>query len=315
MLAHRRRVLRDANEYGFAKAARKHGLSRNTLYRWRDQLDPVRPGPKRRVSWQTSQGLEQQVVEMRKKTHFGPKRLKAELALLGVHLGEKAIRGIIERAGLTKKQRKKRRKKKGAGFYTPYPGYRIQIDTKAIPDPGIDKRSSSARYQFTAIDTATRIRFCMLYDELSNSNSIAFLKQVISFFTEIGIKIECIQTDNHGTFTNLYTGGNKKQKHQLLRVHPFTNYCLIQNIEHVLSRPSTPQDNCFVERSHRTDDEEFYSFLISNTSKPLNLLSNQELLIHMKHWNHVYNCLRLHSSCHYLPPMKYYYQHFASSVT
>jgi len=127
-----------------------------------------------------------------------------------------------------------------------------------------------------------------------------FLKKTIRFFAEIGIEVECIQTDNHSTFTNLYLGGNKKRDHELLKVHPFTQHCLGINIEHLLSRPGTPQDNCFVERSHRTDDEEFYYFL------NLPQLSNDQLQQKLCNWMFQYNFLRLHSSCNNLPPLKYF---------
>lgn len=295
-IQHRQRVLRDAEEYGVSKAARRHGLTRKTIYEWRQEVVPQKPGPKGRVPWQTSPQLEEQVVIMRKGTNYGPKRLRAELKLQGVSLGEKAIRGILERAELVRKHHKKRERKKQK-FYTPYPGYRVQIDTKVVPDEKVDLRSGE-RYQFSAIDIATKIRFLLIYDELSNFNSIDFLKQTLAFFKDIGIKVECVQTDNHSTFTNLYLGGNKKKDHQLLTIHPFTKYCLKSGIEHLLSRPARPQDNCFVERSHRTDDEEFYHFL------DLSTLSNDQLQQKIKDWTFQYNSLRLHSACNYLPPLK-----------
>ena len=111
------------------------------------------------------------------------------------------------------KSHKKKRARKKQKFYAPYPGYRIQIDTKAVPDPEVDLRSSTARYQFTSIDIASRIRFCWIYDELSNANSIDFLNKALSFYESIGIQVECVQTDNHPTFTNLYVGGKKKKEH------------------------------------------------------------------------------------------------------
>ncbi|MBU1089512.1 transposase, partial [Patescibacteria group bacterium] len=58
--------------------------------------------------------------------------------------------------------------------------------------------------------------------------------------------------------------------------------------------------NCFVERSHRTDEEEFYRLL------DLPSLDNQKLLLEMQKWQHRYNFLRLHSSCGNMPPFKYY---------
>lgn len=298
VIQHRQRVLKDAEKYGATKTARMYGIHRSTIYEWKRNAVPQETGPKQRVSWQTSQKMEDKVIQMKKDTNYGPKRIREELKIIGIELGEKAIRGVLERNGLVKKQKKKRRKKQRK-FYAPYPGYRIQIDTKVVPDEGIDLRSGK-RYQFTAIDTASKLRFLMIYEELSNFTTLDFLKRVIAFYTEIGINIETIQTDNHTTFTNLYSGGNKKKDHQLLRIHPFTQYCLNNNIEHLLSRPSTPQDNCFVERSHRTDDEEFYYFL------NLSQMNTHQLQQAINDWTFTYNFLRIHSSCNYQPPFKFF---------
>jgi hypothetical protein len=230
-------------------------------------------------------------------TNYGPKRLQAELAIVGVVVGEKAIRGVLERAKLVTHHTKKRVKKKYK-FYAPYPGYRLQVDTKAVPN-GTDKRRAE-RYQFTAIDIFSKIRFLAVYDSLSNYNSLLFVHDALAFYADIGIQIECVQTDNHGTFTNIYLGGNKKVDHELLKVHPLTQYLLDQGIEHKLSRPATPQHNGFVERSHRTDEEEFYR--IVDVIK----LDDDQLHTAMKRWQDEYNYLRLHSSCGNQTPMQHY---------
>lgn len=92
-----------------------------------------------------------------------------------------------------KKQRRPRRKASYA-FFAPYPGYRIQMDTKAMAEhTGQDKRRSKT-YQFTAIDIVSKIQYPKVMTGLSNTNSIAFVKEVIAFFEDIGITLECIQT-------------------------------------------------------------------------------------------------------------------------
>jgi transposase InsO family protein len=45
------------------------------------------------------------------------------------------------------------------------------------------------------------------------------------------------------------------------RTHPFSLACKEFGIIHKLNRPSCPQQNGKVERSHRTDGEEFYRLL------------------------------------------------------
>ena len=296
LIQYRLRVLKDADLYGVAKAARRFGLSRFTIYAWRKSVEPGKHGPKS-VDWQTDSETEALILQLKLATNYGPKRLQAELELVGVAVGEKAIRGVLERAQLVVHHTKKRVKKKYK-FYAPYPGYRLQVDTKAVPN-GADKRSSD-RQQFTAIDIVSKIRFLAVYDSLSNFNSIQFVRDALAFYADIGIQIECVQTDNHSTFTNLYLGGNKRAEHELRRVHPLTQFLLDQGIEHKLSRPGTPQHNAFVERSHRTDEEEFYRIV------DVVRLDNLELQGAMKRWQDEYNYFRLHSSLGYEAPMQHY---------
>jgi hypothetical protein len=296
LIQYRLRVLKDADEYGIAKAARRYGLSRFTIYAWRKNIEPVKHGPKV-VSWQTAPETEALILQLKLATNYGPKRLKAELELAGEVVGEKAIRGVLERADQVEHHTKKR-VKKHEKFYAPYPGYRLQVDTKAVPN-GADKRSAE-RYQFTAIDIVTKIRFLAVYDSLSNYNSIHFVREALAFYEDVGIHVECVQTDNHSTFTNLYLGGNQKADHELRRVHPLTRYLLGRGIEHKLSRPATPQHNGFVERSHRTDEEEFYRVV------DVLRLDDDQLQAAMKRWQDEYNYLRLHSSLKYQSPMQHY---------
>lgn len=297
VLAYRRRVLFDAEKYGVSATARKYGIHRDTIYTWRKDIIPQKPGPRSTVYWQTATDLEELVIQVRLATNYGPKRIKSELADINVVLGEKAIRNIIEASGLVYRQRKPR-KKATQPFYAPYPGYRLQVDTKAVPNEA-DKRRSRQQ-QFTAIDIVSKIRYLKIMDGLSNTNSIIFIKEALSFFEEIGINIECVQTDNHATFTNLFNGGNKKADHELRRVHPLTLYLISRGIEHKLSRPGTPQHNGFVERSHRTDEEEFYSSL-NNADLDIAILNSK-----IDNWQNEYNTTRRHSSCKNLPPLEYF---------
>lgn len=296
--AFKRRVVKESFTLGATKTSRLYCIHRDTIYEWRKSIKRQQLGPKGRVSWQTPVHLERIVVRLRKQTNYGPKRIKYELELHSITLGEKAIRGILERRGLVKKNRKKRRKQKQV-FYAPYAGYRLQVDTKAVPHPNRDLRSPLC-YQFTAIDIYTKIRFLWIYEELSNHNSIEFLKRALAFYRAIGIEVETVQTDNHMTFTNLFVGGRHKEDHQERRVHPLTEFLLEQGVQHLLSRPGTPTDNAFVERSHRTDGEEFYrTFNFSS-------LTMKQLNMRLQKWSYNYNFLRPHSSCANLPPLKHY---------
>ena len=307
VLDYRGRVLKDAAKLGVSTAARRYGVTRKTIYNWRKEVYPQKTGPRSTVFWQTDLETEEIIVQVRLATGYGPKRIKDELADIGVVVGEKAIRGVIERAELVQKQRKPQ-KKAMQRFHTSHPGYRVQVDTKAVPVPrGGDKRTSR-RQQFTAIDIASKIRCLEVMDGLSNTNSLLFVKRALQFYEDIGIKVQCIQTDNHSTFTNLYAGGNKKADHELRRVHLLTEYLVSKGIEHKLSRPGTPQHNGFVERSHRTDEEEFYK--VTRAA----YLSLQALQDKMKRWQDEYNILRRHSSCKNLPPLEYFNIYWKESL-
>ncbi len=307
-IAYRQRVLADSKKYGVAKTARLYGIHRSTIYDWQKNIVTRKPGPKSRVSWQTSASIEKIIIKLRLATNYGPKRLKPELELMRIKIGEKAIRNILKRNKLSRNHRKKRIRVSRKS-YAPYPGYCLQIDTKTVPDQGFDLRFSKARHQFTAIDTSTRIRFCLIYEDISNRSSILFLRKALRFYQSIGIEVERIQTDNHATFTNLYVGGRRKKEHELRRLHPFTLECFKRNIEHRLIRPGKPNDNCFVERSHRTDDEEFYHLINLKQYR-----DNHKLQQALLHWIQTYNCYRLHSSLNNLPPMKYYQNYILKSV-
>lgn len=299
VLDYRGRVLKEADGLGVSAASRRYGVSRGTIYNWSREIMPQKTGPKNAVFWQTDKVIEELIIQVRLATDYGPQRIKDELNDFGVTVGEKAIRGVIETAELVKKQRKPK-KRATQRFHVSHPVYRVQIDTKAIPVLGGKDKRKSRRQQFTAIDIASKIRYLEVMDGLSNTNSLLFTERAIQFYEDIGITVECVQTDNHSTFTNLYAGGNKKADHELRRVHPLTLYLTGRGIEHKLSRPGTPQHNGFVERSHRTDEEEFYRV---TTAASLGLTVLQDK---MKQWQDEYNNLRRHSSCKNLPPMDYF---------
>jgi len=59
-------------------------------------------------------------------------------------------------------------------------------------------------------------------------------------------------------FTNTYTGEPKTHPLKTPKDHPFTQALKKQGIVHKLNRPACQKQNGKVERSHRTDGEEFY---------------------------------------------------------
>ncbi|MFC1787730.1 DDE-type integrase/transposase/recombinase [Patescibacteria group bacterium] len=113
------------------------------------------------------------------------------------------------------------------------PGDLIQIDTKYISQHG------TRLYQYTLIDVVSRWRYVEIHRQSDMKTTIDFLGRALkqsAFVTLV------IQSDNGSEFGQSVT--------KWLRDH---------KIKHVFSHKGRPTENAYVERSHRTDEEEFYS--------------------------------------------------------
>lgn len=279
-----------------SEVCREYGVARSYYYRWvkkyngtqkslRDSPRGPRISPRR-----TCERLEKEVLHIRKQTNYGARRIKTELRLKKIELGIKAVSNILRRAGVTKSYHKRRYRSKSK-YFAPYPGYEIQIDVMEI-----GKRFTKGHcYQFTAIDTHTKLRFLAIYEDVGNQRSLDFLEKTIQFFPFL---IKKITTDNASIFTHTLSHGAFKRFSKRMRLHPFTAYCIEKGIEHRLIRPGCPRMNCFVERSHRTDRQEFYWKHKGETIETMIKL--------VKKWQDIYNTLRLHSSLNYQTPLQYF---------
>lgn len=152
------------------------------------------------------------------------------------------------------------------------PGERIQIDVKYVPKECLDityvtEYPFEKLYQYTAIDEYSRYRILGAYREHNTYASSLFLRQVYSAFKAIGIRIECIQTDNGPEFTNRLLTDNDKTK----SLFELTAKHLNILVKHI--KPHTPKHNGKVERSHREDQKLFYSEVLRR-NKPFTSFSN-----------------------------------------
>ncbi len=145
-----------------------------------------------------------------------------------------------------------------------HPGIKWQLDVKYVPKACYVGRMPVKFYQYTVIDEASRERFTYAFREQSSYSSVEFIKMAIKRF---GYQPKIIQTDNGFEFTHF---------RETRRTHPFDLYCQKQWITHQLIRPRTPRHNGKVERSHRNDNERFYS--------RLSFYSYEELLVQMKRY-------------------------------
>ncbi len=177
---------------------------------------------------------------------------------------------------IIKRHRRKRRKTKLFNKAS-VPGELVQIDTKFLPNK---------RFQYTAIDVVSKYRYLRVYSSLTQKSTINFLKRLIVEFKKRGIKIILIQTDNGHEFQSVMIRylNSVSIKHQYIWIH-------------------TPDQNGVVERSHRTDDEEFYQ--LTDTR----YMSLSELNQAVEEWIERYNTKRLHFSLNFVTPEKYLVSH------
>lgn len=151
-------------------------------------------------------------------------------------------------------------------------GVKMQMDVKYVPrECNKGKFADEWEYQYTMIDEATRERFLYPYQEKSSYSTVDFVKRAIVFF---GYIPQTIQTDNGTEFTyNQVVSRNK--------VHPLDALLNRLHIKHQLIQAYTPRHNGKVERSHRTDSEQFY--------KTLTFKTHEELKEKMAEWVSRYN--------------------------
>jgi len=237
-------------------------------------LEPRSTRPKTNPK-ETPIRIKERIIELRNETKRCSLKLKWKLEKEGITLHKNTIHKIIKKEGLTRKYRIRKLKYK----YIKVPlgkGELMEIDVKFVPETIENKQY----YQFTAIDCASRWRYLKIYDNYSNSDSIDFLEEVIKIAP---FRIRAVKTDNGSNFTNRYTGYLKSSDPLNPRLHDFDILCQKLNIIHYLIDPGKPQQNSYVERSHRSDQEIFYD---RNKFKTLN-----DLKIKIKLWNEEYNNL------------------------
>jgi transposase InsO family protein len=257
-----------------------HG--RRTLERWvaaykqcgEAGLEP-RSTARKTQEHETPIRIKEHIIELRKKTGKCALKLHWQMKKEGVVVPARTIGEILRREGLVRKYRVRRVRYKYIKAALK-PGELIEIDVKYVPG----KVEGMQYFQYTAIDRASRWRHLEIYDEQINLHSVLFLEEVIA---RAPFRIQAIKTDNHATFTNYYTGTNKRSDLLVKSLHALDEECAEKGIKHYLIDPGKPAQNGTVERSHREDQEKLYDMV--------SFASVQELRYRIRLWNMYYNDL------------------------
>lgn len=252
------------------------GIKKTTFYKWKkafDQHGEKGLERKKPIAYnfpnQIKPDVVKKVLELREEHKLGTWRIKWYLERYhDIHISESSVFRILKRNNVKRLDRKTTRRAMHTKRYEKEtPGHHVQIDVKFLffqTEDGVKIK----RFQYTAIDDATRIRALKIYDKHNQLCAIDFVNYVIQKFP---FRINTIQTDNGHEFQSKF-------------------HWHIQDLgmKHRFIKAGMPQLNGKVERSHLTDKKEFYQLL--NYTDDVDL--NQKL----KKWEDFYNFNRPHGS-------------------
>jgi len=208
------------------------------------------------------------VLKLRKEQKIGSKRIVWYLERYhGVTVSEFSVTRILTKYGMARlKPGTPKRRLHSKRYNKKSPGHHVQIDVKI--NIFIREGRKIKRFQYTAIDDATRIRALKIYDRHTQANAIDFVDYVIKLFP---FRINNIRTDN----------GHEFQAKFHWHVEDL-------GMKHSYIKPGTPRLNGKVERSHRTNRKEFYQLLEYTNDVDLNRK--------LKDWETFYNYHRPHGA-------------------
>jgi transposase InsO family protein len=247
--------------------SRRCGISRPTLRKWFsryiqqgiagliDQSRRPHHCPPNKVTPQQGRWI----TELRSR-RLGPRRIQGELERLHqVSLSTATIYKVLQHQDyrllkVTRRPRKGRKR-----YQKEIPGERVQMDVCKI---------APKLYQFTAIDDCTRLKVLRLYPNKSATSTLAFLSQVLD---ELPFPIQRLQTDRGEEFM----------------AHCVQKRLMELSIKFRPTKPRSPHLNGKVERTQRTDWEEFYCQAD---------LKAPDLPQQLQRWQDYYNRDRRHSS-------------------
>ncbi len=180
----KRRILDHALESGnIAKTCRYFGIPRSLFYVWRNAYQKhgeeglwrKKPIAKSHPN-QTPDEIVEKILHLRQKYHLGPVRIMWYMARYHhMRVSDATIYRVLKRHNVNRLPGKVGCRKVHTKRYNKrVPGHHIQMDVKFL----IFKSKSGnkiKRYQYTAIDDATRVRALKIYTRHTQKNAIDFV--------------------------------------------------------------------------------------------------------------------------------------------
>ena len=300
------------NGGNISEAARLFGINRPVIY---DMLRKQREGDLRDRSKaphnhprRTAPDVETKVVEAKNKTRLGPIRLSMYLFKHeGLSIPAGTIRHIPRRNRhrLTRgprTQRCRKEKREFVDWYSAKPFEIVQMDVKHIRDQKALSREQIIHldaydipnYQWSALDVTSRFKLIGYSREKTWTNGLCWYLWVISWLRSHGVRTQILFTVDNG---EEFGGKSWLKVADLRRLIAGFGCRLTQN------HKGHPEENAHIERSHRTDDDEFY------IPRATAITSDAALLDEALGYIYYYNNVREHSSLSNQTPFDYLKKH------
>lgn len=260
------------------KVCEHYGISRFTLRKWykryellnEEGLHDLSSKPKNFPLQKRNDIEENLIIDLRKERNLGARRIQSELKRLhNISFSTATIHKVLKKYAVAPLHLKRHYRKQVKRYSCKVPGERIQMDVCKI---------ASRLYQYTAIDDCTRYKALALYNRRTAINTLDFLDQVIE---RIPFPIQRIQTDRGQEFF----------------AYAVQEYLKERKIKFRPIKPLSPYLNGKVERTQKTDLDEFYSSIDPKDS---------ELQSKLITWEEYYNKHRTHGSLNGKTPWEKY---------
>ena len=247
-----------ARANGLKAAAREFGCSRNTVRKWMRRYQPGKPSSLTELSRRPKlspnkidDGLEGQIVKLRRQTGFGAERLKMEFDLACSH---NAIARVLAQHQLVRPRKKKPATKKQLRSVKRHWKLFSQLSTDTkylqdIPNYWLQMvRLKLPRFQYTSREPVSGACFTGYADELSKSYVTLLGEQISVHLAGHGVDLTKLtwQTDNGCEFQE-----NKEE-----RGLPSTVRALGSDHRYIPPKRYTWQSD--VETVHRLIEDEFF---------------------------------------------------------
>jgi transposase InsO family protein len=275
-----------------AKTCRRFGISRQAYYNRRRAYEKrgeaglVNRGPcPENHALRIPKPIEETIVHLRLTYHFGPTRMAWYPGRYhGLSISTHRVYNVLVRNGISRLPTSYHKRCMPSKRYRKQvPGHHVQVDVKFLHLVDSEGRKAQ-RFQYTAIDDATRIRALRLYEKHTQANAIDFIDHVVECFP---FRIHTVPTDNGHEFRT--------------KLHWHVED---QGMRHVHIKPASPNLNGKVERSHLTDQTESYQLL--------DYAGDVDLRAKLAVWEEFYNVHRPHGGLGGLTPYEVLKEKMAS---